>query len=69
MKAAILNPDILNLAMLDSAILVGFPAKKKISNSLTLAKIGSHHLHKKNFTHSFWLNLMIVFPFSHLELH
>ena len=23
---------------------------------LTLAKIGSHHLHKRNFTHSFWLN-------------
>ena len=29
-----------------------------LSMSLTLAKIGSHHLHKKNFTHSFWLNLM-----------
>ena len=25
-----------------------------------LAKIGSHHLHKKNFTHSFWLNLMMA---------
>ena len=31
-----------------------------LSNSLTLAKIGSHHLHKKNFTHSFWLNLMMA---------
>ena len=57
---------ILNCVILDLAILV-FPLK------LTLAKIGSHHLHKKNFTHSshptitpknvthsFWLNLMIV---------
>ena len=40
MKAAILNSAILNLAILDSAILV-FPLK------VTLAKIGSHHLHKK----------------------
>ena len=39
--AAILNSAILNLAILDSAILVF------LSNSLTLAKIGSHHLHKK----------------------
>ena len=38
---AILNSAILNLAILDSAILVF------LSNSLTLAKIGSHHLHKK----------------------
>ena len=57
---------ILNCAILDSAILV-FPLK------LTLAKIGSHHLNKKNFihtslpiictknfTHSFWLNLMMA---------
>ena len=36
------------------------PSKFFLSNSLTLAKIGSHHLHKKNFTHSFWLNLMIA---------
>ena len=35
--AAILNSVILNLAILDSAILVLF------SNSLTLAKISSHH--------------------------
>ena len=52
--AAILNSAILNLAILHSAILVFF------SNSLTLAKISSHHLHKKNFTHSFWLNLMMA---------
>ena len=44
--AAILNSLILNFAILDSAILVF------LSNSLTLAKIGSHHLHKKNFTHT-----------------
>ena len=31
-----------------------------LSMSLTLAKIGSHHLHIKNFTHSFWLNLMMA---------
>ena len=36
---------ILNCAILDSAILV-FPLK------LTLAEIGSHHLHKKNFIHT-----------------
>ena len=55
---------ILNCVILDSAILV-FPLK------LTLAKIGSHHLKKKNFTHTslptictknfthlFWLKLM-----------
>ena len=46
--AAILNSAILNLAILHSAILVF------LSNSLTLAKIGSHHLHKKNL-HSFIL--------------
>ena len=44
-----------NLAILDSAILV-VPLK----TSLPLAKIGSHHLHKKTFTHSFWLNLMMA---------
>ena len=38
---AILNLTILNLAIFESAILVF------LSNSLTLAKIGSHHLHKK----------------------
>ena len=31
-----------------------------LSNSLTVAKIVSQHLHKKNFTHSFWLNLMMA---------
>ena len=31
-----------------------------LSNSLTLANIGFHQLHKKNFTHSFWLNLMMA---------
>ena len=41
---------ILNLAILDSAILV-FPLK------LTHT---SHYFHKDNFTHSFWLNLMMA---------
>ena len=50
--AAILNSAILNLAMLDSDILV-FPLK------LTLAKIGSHHLHKKKLTHLLCPNLMM----------
>ena len=36
------------------------PSYYFLSNSLTLAKIGSHHLHQKNFTHSFWLNLMMA---------
>ena len=52
--AAILNSAILNLAILDSAILV-FPLK--IAHT---CKIGSHHLHKKTFTHSIWLKLMMA---------
>ena len=31
-----------------------------LSNYLTLARIGSHHLHKKEYTQSFWLNLMMA---------
>ena len=50
----------LNSAILNS----GHPGFNHLSiysqYSLTLAKIGSHHLHKKNLTHSFWLNLMIT---------
>ena len=45
---------LLALAILDSVILVF------LSNSFTFAKIGSHYLHEKNFTHSFWLNLMMT---------
>ena len=62
--AAILNSANLNSTILDSAILVF------LSNSLTLAKIGSYWhkklpiyfdiMHRKNFTHSFWLNLMMA---------
>ena len=51
---AILNSAILNLAILDAAIIVF------LSKSLTLAKIGSDYLHKKTFTHSLWLNLMMA---------
>ena len=36
------------------------PSYYFLSNSLTLAKISSHYLHKKNSTHSFWLNLMMA---------
>ena len=54
MMTATLNSAILNLAILHSAILVFF------SNSLTFAKISSQNLHKINFTHSFWLNLMMA---------
>ena len=36
------------------------PSQFFLSKSLTLAKIGSHHLHKKTFTHSFSLNLMLT---------
>ena len=43
------------ILLLHSAILVFL-----LSNSLTLAKISSHYLHKKDFTHSFWLNLMMA---------
>ena len=54
MIAGIFNSAILNLAILDSAILV-FPLK------LThIVEIGSHHLHKKRFIHSFWLNLKMA---------
>ena len=59
--AAILNSTILDLdtailnsAILDSATLV-FPVKLTPT-----CQIGSHHLHKKTFTHSFWLNLMMA---------
>ena len=48
MMAAILN------SILDSAILVF------LSNSLTLAKIEFPPFAQKNFTHSFWLNLMMA---------
>ena len=44
MIAAIFKSGIFNSTILDSGILVF------LSNSLTLAKIGSHPLHKKNFT-------------------
>ena len=36
------------------------PSYYFLSNSLTLAKIGSHHLHKKHLIHSFWLELMMA---------
>ena len=75
--AAILNSAILNLAILDSGILVyplkfthtcqdWFPpfAQKKIHSHFP-----PHHLHKKNFTHSFRLNLIDGghLEFCHIE--
>ena len=48
------NSSILNFFHL-GFIHLSFPLRL-----LTVAKIGSHHLHKKNFTHSFWLNLMMA---------
>ena len=36
------------------------PSSYFLSYSLPLAKIGSHHWHKINITHSFWLNLMMA---------
>ena len=57
MMAAILNSANLNSAILDSAILV----ETFLSNSLTLAwRLVPSHLHRKSFTHSFWLNLMMA---------
>ena len=59
---------ILNLAILDSAILV-FPLKlthtcqdwfPPFAQKKLHSHFPSHHLHKKNFTHSFWLNLMMA---------
>ena len=55
MMAAILNSCILNLAMLDSAILV-FPLKL----THTCQDWFPPFAQKKNFTHSFWLNLMMA---------
>ena len=52
--AAILNPDILNLAILDSTILV-FPLKLTHT-----CQDGFPPFAQKNFTHSFWLNLMMA---------
>ena len=62
MMAAILNSAMFNLAILDSAILV-FPLKLT-----SLAKIGSHHLHKKTLIH-LWLNMMMaaILKFCHLD--
>ena len=66
--AAILNSAILNLAILDSAILV-FPRKlthtcqdwfPPFAQKRLHSHFPPHHLHKKNFTHSFWLNLMMA---------
>ena len=54
MMTAILNSANLNSTLLDSAILFF------LWNSLTLANIDSYHFAKKNFTHSFWLNLMMA---------
>ena len=53
--AAILNFTIMNLAILDSAILV-FPLKL----THTCQDWFPPFVHKKNFTHSFWLNLMMA---------
>ena len=50
-----IQPSWQNLHFLDSAIWTSL-----ITPSLNSAKIGSHHLHKKNFTDSFWLNLMMA---------
>ena len=65
---AILNSTILNLAILDSAILV-FPLKlthtcqdwfPPFAQKKLHSHFPPHHLHKKTFTHSFWLNLMMA---------
>ena len=55
MMAAILNLAILDLAILDSAILV-FPLKL----THTCQDWFPPFAQKKNFTHSFWLNLMMA---------
>ena len=55
MLAAILNSTILNLDNLDSAILV-FPLKLTHTGTDWVTAFAQ----KKNFTHSFWLNLMLA---------
>ena len=66
--AAILNSAILNLDILNSAILV-FPLKlphtcqdwfPPFAQKKLHSHFPAHHLHKKTFTHSFWLNLMMA---------
>ena len=52
--AAILNPDILNLAIFDSAISV-FPLKLTHTCQDWVPPFA-----QKNFTHSLWLNLMMA---------
>ena len=54
MMAAILNSAILNLAILESAILV-FPLKHTPTCQDWFPPFA-----QKNFTHCFWLNLMMV---------
>ena len=55
MMAAILNSAILNLAILDSAILV-FPLKLTHTCQDLFPPFA-----QENFTHSFWLNLVMAF--------
>ena len=64
----LLMAAILNLAILDSATLV-FPLKlthtcqdwfPPIAQKRLHSHFPPYHLHKKNFTHSFWLNLMMA---------
>ena len=64
--AAILNSAILNLAILDSAILV-FPLKLTYTCQDWFPPFVQKRIHShsppfahKNFTHSFWLNLMMA---------
>ena len=65
--AAILNSAILDSAILDFPLKLThtcqdlFPpfAQKRLHSHFPL-----HHLHKKYFTHSFWLNLMMAAIFN-----
>ena len=72
LNSAILNLAILDSAILELSFKLSHlprlvPTSKTLSLTLPfppfalkLQFIGSHHLHKKNFTHSFWLNLMMA---------
>ena len=80
MMAAILNSTVVGLRKLHSIILTQLddgnhlefwpswirPPYLFLSNSLTLARIGSHHLHKKDYTH---ISLPTICPKNTLLIH
>ena len=60
MMAAILNSAILDSAILHKKVNLFILTQLDDSSHLEFCHVGFNHLHKKNFTHAFWLNLMVA---------